>query len=183
MKQLKLIIAAVILCIAIPATAQNYSRVQVGYNATFLDVKGGDGETLNGFTAQYTYGIGFQEAMAVEIGGQLGYGSCKIADETFKLFTIAIPVNYAYKFNLSDNFALAPYAGLNFKVHAMGKYAGQDIFKKETLDANRFQMGWQVGVAAHFSKFYVAAQYGTDFIKLAEGLNTSALGVSVGYTF
>lgn len=56
---------------------------------------------------------------------------------------------------------------------------------------NRFQMGWQVGVNFEYSKYVLGVQYGTDFIpayshKFEDGkikVNSSALTISVGYTF
>lgn len=56
---------------------------------------------------------------------------------------------------------------------------------------NRFQMGWQAGVNFEYSKYVLGVQYGTDFIpayshKFDDGkmkVNSSALSISVGYTF
>lgn len=86
---------------------------------------------------------------------------------------LGIPVSYIYHFNINDNFAIAPYAGLDFRfnlaasskytVPAKGEVAGVSVyekeeekvnrFKKEGDDGvgeynvfNRFQMGWHIGV-------------------------------------
>lgn len=164
---------------------ENYQRVTVGYNAIFVDPKGGDGETLNGFNAQYNYGISLSENMPMflEVGAGLNFGTKKWAGETFKVLQFAVPVNFAYKFNLSDAIALTPYTGINFKVNALGKWGDANIFDEEVLDAKRFQMGWQVGAGVNFNAWYAGLEYGLDFIKIAKNVSTSSLSVKVGYTF
>lgn len=187
MKILKLVACALMFAAALPMFAENenYQRVTIGYNATFVDPKGGDGETLNGFNAQYNYGFSLSESlpMYLEVGAGLSYGSAKIAEESFKVLSIGVPVNIAYKINLNDAIALTPYTGVNFKVNALGKWGGESIFDKDVLDAKRFQMGWQIGAGVNFNAWYVGLEYGLDFIKIAKEVSTSSLSVKVGYTF
>ncbi len=158
MKKIKLIAAAVAVCAAMPAMAQftgagasnaassadneNYQRITVGYNGIFASPKGGESTTLNGFAAGYTYGLSLSSAMPLylEFGGQLAYGSG--SDKT-SLMSIGIPVNVAYRFNITDAISVTPYTGLNFRVNVIGKAYGINMFSGKSDDNNDWGDGWE----------------------------------------
>jgi len=47
---------------------------------------------------------------------------------------LQIPVNFGYRFNVAENFSIAPYVGLNFKLHIISKKC--DEFEDNAGDAN-----------------------------------------------
>ena len=200
------------------ASAQNYSIVSLSYDNTQLwygsnpSSKAGlsalghesNSASLNGFGIQYSYGIGLgDKPMNVEVGLKfsMGFDSAKESESysgitvenkvSTQLMRLGIPVSYIYHFNINDQFAIAPYAGLDFrfnllakstyKATAKGSVAGVSIDEEEksTLDwfkkdgdngvgefstFNRFQMGWHVGVRFEYTKLFLGLEYGTDFI-------------------
>ncbi len=137
------------------------------------------------------------------------------AKQLYQDINLQVPVNFLWKFNINENFSLDTYFGLNFKLHLSStqkkdidtnipeevweeagiktEYESISLFDEDKMGKdntwNRFQMGWHVGVGAHYKKFYLGLQYGTDFIpaysysKSDYKINTSNLKVSLGYTF
>lgn len=47
----------------------------------------------------------------------------------------------------------------------------------------RFQLGWQIGANLDIKKFTIGLSYGTDFIKIAEKVNTSTFNVGIGFNY
>lgn len=185
--KLKAILAGICLACVLPMSAQteSFNRVTVGYSGLLPGGDLGKGmNTMSGFTVGYNHGFGLgAKPMFIEVGGNFNYNS----SNGFSLLSLAIPVNYSYWFNVSDNISIAPYTGINFKINM---YGSNDFFKAE--GTKRFQMGWQIGVGANISKFYVGLQYGIDFLPLQKAdygkygsysLNTSSITVNVGYNF
>ncbi len=150
--------------------------------------------------------MGFHNVLAYENfdgdGGDLKYKYTKMS--------VAVPVNVAYRIACGDGISVVPYTGINFKVNVLGNlkmsydgkyddawdivvdelYDGDDsfsLFDKDYIgkDAQwkRFQMGWQIGCGLNYKAFYVGLEYGIDFISLAKKLNTSHLGINLGYNF
>lgn len=219
-----ILLATVALACSVSANAQNsysgsYNRVSVSYNNTNLSMKMSEGGisldhsvSLNGVGLDYIHGFGLSKSLPLflETGlkAKYSFGNDSFDDfdginieveDKYKFFTFEVPVNLTYMFGVSSNVTIAPYAGINFKLHASGKvtekYQGEsedtNVFSKDDMEDtwNRFQMGWQVGVGAYFSDFYLGVGYGTDFIKLLNEskdgmkINTGNLSVSLGYTF
>lgn len=117
-------------------------------------------------------------------------------DMSKMLASIAVPVNFAWRFRLGENLYVKPYAGLDFKLHIIGrtKYTFGDEsetanwFDKKDMGGkdytfNRFQVGWHVGASLQYSKFIIGLDYGTDFNEIAKKTNTSTLNVNVGFCF
>lgn len=232
-KFFKLIMAMALICSVVPAYAQftgnksnsgsssadteSYNRISLSYDNThlgcnkylkFMDDE--DAMSLNGVGLEYTRGISISKdlPMFVEVGikAQFGAGSLDDDDDgTMKIqqFSFSVPVNYTYKFAIGDGISIAPYLGVNFKVHAMAreKYEYDDdieesdwynIFSKDDMGSkdatwNRFQMGWQLGIGLNVKSFYVGLQYGTDFIAAYKykkaAVNTGNFALKVGYNF
>jgi len=203
-----LLAAALLVAGASVANAEGYNRVSMSYdwqhfsmNKDYTGSDKSEGRSLNGFGLNYNHGFGVAENMFVEAGlnFNFGFGTENLSEkqevngysfqEKQKMTNInmRIPVNFVYRFNLTDDFTLAPYAGINFKLNLVSKI-------KDTLDTNwdeydnsdekwvnlysdseenmgdkdatwnRFQMGWQVGVGLSYQKYYLGIEYGTDFI-------------------
>lgn len=192
---------------------ENYGRIGVGYDQWSTSIKGYDGTNYNGFYVDWVIlGTPLAGDLYVEGGIRFNYElkSEKNDGITTKLdmFTVGIPLNLTYRFEFGNSgVRLSPFAGINFKVHAFGEmkqswtttqsynYIGTqtykhsettNLFSKDDMgDAKykRFQMGWQVGVNLELKKFYITFSYGTDFIKIAEQVNTSNLTLGVGFTY
>ncbi len=203
MKKLILAVAALAMC-ASASVAADYNRVGISYNNDHygynkdLKTKDFDGFSLNGIGIDYRHGFGLGEKpMFIETGASFNFnfGSpTTYESESHKEITkyqnmnLLVPVNFVYKFTITDDFSIAPYAGINFKLNLVSKskekgeyfnapednYEDKDwtnwysdkedkgVGKNQTW--NRFQMGWQIGVGFQYKPFYLGLQYGTDFI-------------------
>lgn len=216
----KFIMAAVLLSAGVSmAVAQNsdYNRVGISYDNTsysFNDLmkldQEMDGVSTNGVGINYIHGFSVSSSLPifVETGLNLnfGFGSKNIgakeeedgywmqAKYKFQNINLQVPVNFVYRFNVMDDFSIAPYVGLNFKLNLVSKdktkfdhnfpsdaFDAEDMewldgkwrnlfnSNEENMDGkdytwNRFQMGWHIGVGFQYKPFYLGVQYGTDFI-------------------
>ncbi len=206
------------------AQAQDYNRVGVSYDHSNLgfnrnmDILDRGSETVgdNGFALNYTHGFGVAQNMFVEVGGNIDFlfGSKSISEYDEKLtykhqnINLQVPVNYVYRFNITDGVSIDPYVGLNFKLHFANKfkleYSDEDgtessdwisVYDKDKMGKddtwNRFQMGWHIGVGLNYEKYYLGVQFGTDFIpaysETIDGdkykVNTADVKITLGYTF
>lgn len=147
---------------------------------------------LNTLSVEYTRGYKIKESnFLFEFGAKAGFGfgtnTTKNADYIYKhdtqLLTFTVPVNLGYQIKLSKNVGLTPYAGLNLKVHAMGrsKYANSFSYTHVSVESKfqyydwsslydnhsnfaHVQAGWQAGLSLSVRNFYVGGcYYGTDF--------------------
>ncbi len=216
---------------------KDYNRVGLSYNNDSYhfnsdadywfeaDLKNG---SANGFGINYIHGFSLSSSlpMFLEVGGNLNfnfgtlfseeeeYGGVKMENKLKSQFiNLQVPVNYVYKFTVADDFSVAPYLGLNFKLNLVGKvkpvieawdedeYLKEEdedwysLFSKDDMEDmgtwNRFQMGWHIGVGFEYSKIYLGVQYGTDFIpafsekedEYRPKVNTGSLKINLGYTF
>lgn len=214
----KFILGAFALLMTLGANAESYSRVQASYiNDSYNGNKYTNNHdfSTNGIGVSYVYGFGLSKSlpMFVEAGLQFNTSinsetiaeekySVDILDKTYNIhekgkqkFTninLAIPVNFVWRFNVADMLTVAPYAGINFRVNALGKVKysvdidtdlpkdldkelddargseSMNVYSKKDMGNdgtwNRFQMGWQIGVGAEYKNIYLGVQYGTDFI-------------------
>lgn len=90
---------------------------------------------LNGFGLKYIHGFSVSKSlpMFLETGlsFNFNFGSKDIAYEDYDGYyslkekyqhaALSVPVNFAYKFNINENFAVKPYLGLNFKFNILGR--------------------------------------------------------------
>ena len=203
--------AAMLVAGASIANAEGYNRVALSYdwqhysmNKEYTGDKS-EGRSLNGFGINYAHGFGVAENMFIETGLNFNFGfgtekgeKASYGDYWFQSqqkmtnINFRIPVNFVYRINVSDDFKIAPYAGINFKLNLVSKIKDTfdgNLSKSELEDLgyeeakwvnlysdskenmgdkdytwNRFQMGWQVGVGFEYQKYYLGVQYGTDFI-------------------
>ncbi len=123
-----------------------------------------------------------------------GYYSYK-ADLTNTLWSLYVPINLTYQFNITDKFALAPYIGArlrynlsgNMELEIGGKSKDIDWFDEDDMGddntCNRFQAGYQVGINAIFNKVSIGLEYEGYFTELARKTDISAWSIGIGFHF
>ena len=142
--------AAVLVASASVANAEGYNRVALSYdwqhysmNKDYTNSDKTEGRSLNGFGINYAHGFGVAENMFVEVGGSFnfGFGTEKIGEkfeydgnwfqdkQKMTNINLRVPVNFVYRFNVSDDFKIAPYVGINFKLNLVSKI-------KDYVDSN-----------------------------------------------
>ena len=230
----KLLLLGLLGIFGVAAQAENYSTLSVSYDNTQLwygdnwgDDEGleaigveGNKSSLNGFGIQYNYGIGLgSKPMNIEVGlkWNMGFKSVSLTEDYYGYFyedkvstqfmRLNIPVSYIYHFHVNGMFAIAPYAGLDFRFNLLAKTKWKEYedgeldyedswswFDKDEMGddtAKRFQMGWHVGVRFEVKKIFLGVEYGTDFMPFWSSkwqgekshIKTGNLAVSVGYKF
>lgn len=197
----------------------NYNLLSVSYDNTHLGFheKGepSDGIGLNGFGLEYTHGFGLTKAypMYLEVGikWNMGFGSETYKDyddyekEKYQLMRLSVPVSYAWRFGIGDDFSITPYTGIDFRFNTMGRCKWEEVYEgsKEESDWanlfdkddmgengtwNRFQMGWHIGVRVEYSRAFFGINYGTDFIHIMKyddyfHVSSGNLALTLGYRF
>ena len=212
MKLYKALALAGVLAVAGSASAEDYNRVAISYDNTHYgynkDYKAeydvDPSFSTNGFGLNYIHGFGLSNnlPMFLEVGGNVNFNFYSKTDESsiwdeplkyksqFQNINLQVPVNFVWRFNVVEDFTIAPYVGLNFKLNFMSimrayidgdweDMAEEDEAKEWTnlfsdskdkgvgdkdLTWNRFQMGWHVGVTFQYTQWSLGVQYGTDFI-------------------
>ncbi len=193
----------------------DYNRIALSYNNThfgFNEYLGSDNNfNLNGFGVNYIHGFSVSKSlpMFIETGVNFNFefGSTTTAKEhvldewmrtkeTKQFINMQVPVNFTYRFTITDGVYVAPYAGLNFKLNIIGRYKDKietsfpdselkdygvdpedlegewmSVFSKRDMGSNdytwkRFQVGWHIGAGLTYESFYLGLQYGTDFIPI-----------------
>jgi hypothetical protein len=122
------------------------------------------------------------------------------------MFSVNVPVNFGYKYSFNEDMFVYPYIGVNFRINAVGKIkcSAEDesknfnIFDKDdmcdladnmgdTLEYlqpfERFQAGWQIGVAFGINRVMLAASYGKDFTEILEKTKMAMPSITLGITF
>lgn len=209
-----------ILCaVGMTANAQeDYNRVRLEFNPSTLSYHGINidmGKTsLTGGTIGYEHGFALSDYHDCYLvaGAKLqylykskvrpyridkGYMDTRI---TNRAMDIMIPVNFMYRFWLSDQVAIEPYAGLNATCYIFGKekleLAGSfeetlDIFDKDEMQEygweeaqNRLLIGWQAGADLLVNDtFTVGFSYGTDFTDFGNDSHWTHWSLGVGFCF
>lgn len=124
----------------------------------------------------------------------------------FNMLSWNIPINFGYRYSINENLSIDPYIGLNFKFNILAQgdieskandndylnNAASDIINdmgsinflnKDDMMGMQwktFQMGWHIGAGVNYKRLYLGLRYGTDFIKIAEGTNSSNFYLSLG---
>ena len=175
-----------------------YNRIYVSYLPSKLKFNDGDEDLkLKGsFEAGYLRGIGLTSnvPLYLEVGGALQYRSYSEEDygyETkFNMLSLNIPVALTYRINVTDDFAVSPNFGFDFRVNVMGKEKvtedGDELYDTDLFsdaDWNRFQAGWHIGVGLDYRALHFGVQYGTDFNEIAEELKIATTSVTLGFNF
>ena len=167
-----------------------YNLVKNGaYDDLDKDVKNNVSGFVNGVSIGYTRAIGVSSSVPLYllVGGAFEY-NFKSVDYTEKsryeeikedysgnVFSFKVPVSITYHFDISDNFALEPFAGVNARYYISAKliadkeyyYDGRSYSKSKDWDAfssddtdnntaNHFIIGAQLGLTAVFSNKFTA---------------------------
>lgn len=209
MKRIFLILAMIIVMSCQSMKAQtpidpnaDYNRITLMYQYRDL---GEDG--TNGFEIGYIHGFAlsrntplfFQTGLKMDMGFESESASESGLKISGSLTTMSfnVPLDIAYKlvFGENSNVAFIPFAGFNLKLNALANlsakasYNGQhesesiSLFDDE-IGMKRFQAGWHIGFGFQINKFYAGADFGTDFIKIADyGNHTPTFHLGIGYTF
>lgn len=121
-----------------------------------------------------------------------------IVTRSYKDVLLKVPVNLMYRFDFKNRFALIPFLGLSLKGHIWEslKFHSDDsneVFESTNIDnekdmeekpAKRIQVGWQLGLRAHFdNKFLVGACWGTDFVDYFKKSKIHSGTITIGYIF
>ena len=174
-----------------------YNRIYVSYLPSKLKVSDSDGniKMKGSFEAGYLRGIGLTSnvPLYLEVGGALQYRSYNedYDEESVKVnaLSLNIPVSLTYRINVTDDFAVSPNFGFDFRINVMGKekyddgYDEYDIDLFSDADWNRFQAGWHIGVGLDYRALHFGVQYGTDFNEIAEELKIATTSVTLGFNF
>lgn len=124
--------------------------------------------------------------------------------QRIQMMTLTIPVNLAYDFNISKNFSISPFVGIDLKTHIYGWMTDirddkdghfeecVSVFDNnpDSMDGmawRRFQAGWNAGLRIVYRHIFASASYGTDFTKLCKHpenrMSTQNISVTFGYKF
>lgn len=163
---------------SVNSITENYSRLNILPIFSQANVSGnGVNMTLDdlmyGIGIGYLFGInitGHNIPLFLEIGPEINYtcrydeGDKSVEDTFTQMITIGTPINVAYKIGLSDAISLAPFAGLNAKINVLSAVYqdGETYDTFDNVDANRFQLGWNVGIGCYFNRFYLGYRYYSD---------------------
>lgn len=199
------------------ASITPYNIFGISYNNTSFSNNWGDKEdnfSTNGFGIDYIHGfkLSNQYPMFIETGLNLNYNFGTVYEDLdddgdgdyskMNNLNFQLPVNYVYRFDITDDFAIAPYFGFNFKLHLLSNekygviYDGEkeeetySLFSKDDMGDetwNRFQMGWHIGSRFQYSRISLSLQYGTDFINAfscdGDKISTGTFKMTLGLSF
>ena len=178
------------------ADASAWKGIRASYLPISIKADGGGSIDFTGFQAGYvkSFAISANAPLFIETGANLSYMSGDFFDELdMNMFSINVPINFGYQFAFSETASIFPYVGATLRGNLFGNYKvdGESISifdseldeEAEGMKAKRFQIGWQVGVAATFNKFVVGVSYGTDFNEILEGGKIATTAISIGFNF
>lgn len=174
-----------------------YNRIYVGYtgvNAKYSEDGFSDSQNFPGFSVGYLRGIGLTQKVPLylEVGGALQYNKYSENGGSIKMFGLNIPVSLAYRINVSDDFAISPNFGLNFRLNLTGKAEEEgggesvNLFDDDEMGGeawNRFQVGWHIGVGFDYKFLHLGVDWGTDFSEITENINCRTTYVTLGWNF
>lgn len=170
--------------------------------ASSYGINGGTLTYLHGFSISNSYPMFIETGASIFFGGGTqnvtweDYYYVYESTNSYLLANLAVPVNFAYRFNINDFFAIKPYLGLNAKINIFGKSAIADtgnwvnLFSKDDMGEiawNRFQLGWHVGIDFELTKVIIGLEFGTDFIPAMNyekfKTNSMTFNLRFGYLF
>ena len=228
MKRMKFLLVACLLGIAATASAQFVNSgssssagsttgdVWEGLRVSYMpmtmvyDVTGAEDTDLTGFSLGYvkSFGVSSTAPLFVETGLNLSYatyseekeeGKYYSAEVKLNMMSLTAPVNLVYKYALSEEVSILPYAGVYLRGNLFGKYKTETSYDGETestkLDLfdekdmgkdgvyKRLQLGWQIGVGLHYNNIALRLSYGKDFSEIAKKTKVATTTMSVGLNF
>lgn len=191
-------------------STSGWNRVFIEYNPSKIttDVDGADDLDFKGFSIGYMKGISVTEKLPlfVEVGAALQYRAYKEDfDDSYYEYTekinttsLNIPVHLLYRFNVTNDFAIEPFFGFDFRFNIIGKYKIEaegesedfNLFDKDEMKEigfedsfKRFQAGWHIGVNLNYKPIYVGVHYGKDFNEIYDHLKVATTHITLGFNF
>ena len=165
----KIMMVAVMALMTMTAFAQ--LRVEAGYLTTKAKV-GSDSsdDAMNSFKVGGYYMINdiAIEKSVVEAGVTFAMGSYKEDGAKVKYSNVAVPINAGYKIEITDEFSVRPYAGINLKFNTSYKAeaGGVEVDFFDDDDTKRFQLGGQLGGLVQWKQFTAGVQYQGDWTSM-----------------
>lgn len=186
----------------------SYDRFQVAYVNEKLSPDKGDDQSLNGVGLKWLRGISLSKTHPIYvqsgIGVDLGFWSDEKKDTNYKdtyfkqkitKLSAIVPVNLAYKFNVSPVFSIEPLIGMNIKFNILANQKNsvdtddeslQDLTKEEFEDrfgqkesVNLFDKKDTGDKNATWKRFQIGWHIGANFIFS----NKYYAGISYGTDF
>ena len=190
-------------------STSGWNRVFIEYNPSKIatDIDGADDLDFKGFSIGYMRGISVTQTLPlyVEAGVAFQYRTYKediedsYYDYTEKINTASlnIPVHLLYRFNVTNDFAIEPFVGLDFRFNISGKYKIEadgesedlNLFDKDDMDQigldafKRFQAGWHIGVNLNYKPVYFGVHYGKDFNEIHDHMKVATTHITLGFNF
>ena len=172
------------------------------------DKKSIDTDLLMRISALLEYNL----PLYMEAGAAIQYRSYKDKEsdsyydfsDKYNLLSLNIPVNLLYRFNITDDFSISPYFGLDFRINLLGKekleYTAngetesedfnlfdkgdmEELYESDKAVWKRFQAGWHIGVGFDYRIIHIAVEYGTDFNEIAEKSKFATPAITLGLNF
>lgn len=130
------------------AEIKDYNQIGVSYvNESFkFDFPEGDDRdnlTGNGFGISYTHGFSVTKKLPIYVETGLRFNFNFASEDNsdkdygyeaktkYQHAALSIPINIAYKFNVTDNFAIKPYLGLNFKFNVIMRQKYESSYNQD----------------------------------------------------
>ncbi len=183
--------------------AEGYNQVNISYVNNSFSYGGAistDAYKLNGLGIEYLRGFGVSKSLPMFVEGGLNFNFAfgEVLDKPASHIGMAIPVSFAYKFNIKDVFTIKPYAGIDFNIGLVGKNRLSNDGDEEAEWNNwydtdedshwsRFNLGWHIGADFQYSHFIVGLKFTSDITKVYKNelthVNNNVIAVKLGYTF
>ncbi len=165
-------------------SGDGYSSSQSGYNTFAVGVT--HAAPLSGSAIMAEYGVFAEYTTKTE--KKSGYTS------SMNWIGAKVPLSLMYGFALSDNVTLYPYAGVNARFYVIGKgtskYDGEsysyNLFDEDEGEGmKRFALGYQLGVKANISGYFVGIGYEDMITSLISDhtVKFNYINLSVGIPF
>ncbi|HJG77507.1 outer membrane beta-barrel protein [Phocaeicola barnesiae] len=198
---------------ATSVTTDGWSRIYVSYTPSKMKFDDSDDDIkFKGFTVGWLRGFGLTQSLPLymEAGAGIQYRSYKDEDsesyggyeysysEKLTMLSLNIPLNLLYRFNITDDFSISPYFGLDFRINLLGKnkyeetgYGETDsedwnLFDDDDMGGEpwkRFQAGWHIGVGLDYRAIHLGVEYGTDFNEIVDETKFATTSVTLGFNF
>lgn len=158
-----------------------YNRLGLSYNSIKFSSKS---DAFNGLSLDWAKGISVSSTMPlyIETGIGLTYGWLSETESLYgyeislnqNYLGLKVPVNITYKYEVIDNFRIAPFLGIYFKGNLLGnskmEAGGTEIEEDfyEDYGATRFNFGIGFGVNVEYKKGYLGISYAKDLNKFID---------------
>lgn len=151
----------------------------------------GRSESFTGLALNYTNALSLTQSapLFLEWGVGAQYSFYDKNNVSVKWVSAKAPVNLIYDVPLPNtNIHLDPFVGVKFRFNIWGEgknsKASYNLFSSDGGDANRFQIGMQIGLKARFNnQFYAGVGYGFDFSDFGSNTKIQEIKIMAGLVF